>query len=191
MSDQPEPTQFDRLEALTDPTRLALLESLRLAGEPMTTAALSRAVPDTGTGLTYQLRVLEKAGLIKHESGKGRATRWSPLDVPVEWTSSLGDADPATQLAIRTLERVMWERVDVRWRSWLSAKRGGQWSPEWVDAEIGKQHRLRLTPDLLRELEDELGEVIDRFRARSDVVEGDDAEHVFINVMAHPIRSIK
>ena len=181
-----------KFDAAADPVRLELLENLKLARGPMTTAALARAVPAAGGGLSWQLRTLAAAGLIRKESGRGQGTLWSADVRGLRWTDDDED-DELVGMAVRTLERVTADRREDRWRRWLSEKRTDGWSFEWRSAAISREYALRLTPEDLSELETEVAKVLERFKERRGEVVADDdtdgAEDVFVSLAAHPVRA--
>lgn len=175
-----------RATSVADPTRLALWECLRFAkGRPVTTAALAKAVPDAGNGLTYQLNHLESAKLIEKVGGKGARTQWKVgegIPLPEETTTE----DLNATLAREAVERAFIDRSYSRLRRWLSEKRGPAWANTgWPRSEVVQERLLTLTPDELSELEGELLEVVNRYRNRS----GDDRESVLVNITAYPVRS--
>lgn len=86
--------------ALGDPTRLDLLTRLG-AGEPLSTAALSRPAPVSRQAITKHLELLLEAGLVRSERrGRERVWRLAPgrleearrsLDrISAQWDAALG-----------------------------------------------------------------------------------------------------
>lgn len=176
-----------RAVSAADPTRLALWECLRFAGRPVTTAALAKAVPDAGSGLTYQLNHLEEAGLIDRVGGKGVRTLWQVGEgIPLPEETNTEDLNAT--LAREAVERAFTDRSYSRLRRWLSEKRGTAWmNTAWPRSEVVQEHVLALTPAELSELEADLLEVVGRYRSEKPAAEG--RETVLVNITAYPIRS--
>lgn len=180
--------------ALSDPVRLALLEALRLAETPQTSAALARAVPDAAGGLGFQLDTLKQAGLIERCGGRGRAARWSASETRLEWSEE-DEVDPQGLIAIRSFERELTERREVRFRRWLSEKRTDAWPPEWSGINDSLEWVLELDPTSLNQLHQELSAVIDRYRTtgssegQKSAAEGaSGAERIFVALTTCPVK---
>ncbi|MBC9958359.1 helix-turn-helix domain-containing protein [Yimella sp. cx-51] len=176
--------------ALSDPVRLALVETLRLAGGPMTSAVLTRAVPDAGGGLSFQLETLEDAGLVERGSGRGRATQWTAKEIPLSWDED-DERDPQGAIAIRSFERELTERREVRFRRWLSEKRTTAWDPQWSHIDDSYEWVLELTPGQVADLHADLAAVVARHREASSEEKSSttsSAERVFVALTTCPVR---
>jgi DNA-binding transcriptional ArsR family regulator len=169
-------TEPEALRALAHPVRYELLNHLIAAG-PATASQCARAVGDTPSNCSYHLRALAKAGLVApDDSGDGRERPWRAL---VTGFSVPPDADPDSPdgrqvaviaaLAVQRDQRLVRERLARRDRSPV----------QWRDAEQYALYTLRLTPDELRALGDQIDALIRPYIAatRDGAPEGAEAVH--------------
>lgn len=180
----------DRLrlfEAMTDPVRLSVLEQLRLSTEPLSTAQLSRSIPEASGSLSYHLRVLADVGLVEKIGGVGRGAQWSAGQARFAWTEE-DESDPQGQIAVRSLERVLSERREARWRRWLSEKRTDVWPAEWRAADDSFEWVVNLSPHELRTLQDDVRGLMAKYKGHAGTPGDADQgrETVFVSVSMHP-----
>ncbi|MGL5866156.1 MAG: winged helix-turn-helix domain-containing protein [Dermatophilaceae bacterium] len=188
---------IDRLRyfrAAADPARMDLFEQLKAEGRPLSTAELARVVPEARGGIQAHLGALAEGGWIDHVGGRGRAAMWRAREVPISWSNDAG-GDPAIARALEDLSWIMVQRRINRIRRFDAERQTGEWSREWVEAQIGRDYSLWLTATDLDELDAALAEVFERFKARS--VERKQAagervpketELVFVTASAFPVR---
>jgi DNA-binding transcriptional ArsR family regulator len=150
-------TEPEALRALAHPVRFELLSYL-MSNSPATASRCARAVGDTPSNCSYHLRALEKAGLVAaEESADGRERPWRAL---VTGFSVPEGADPGTPegrqatviaaLSVQRDQRLVREHLARRERI----------APPWLDADHYSTYTLRLTPDELRALAEQVDALI-------------------------------
>ena len=156
------------LRALTHPVRIALLEALSLGGA-MTATELGEQIGESPTTCSFHLRQLAKYGFVEEAGGgKGRARPWKMTSIGM---NIRGVGDPETEIAAATLGRLVTDRQIGRYQAWTRSM--ASFPREWRQAAGTSEWVLFLTPDELKQLNDELAEVlVSRFRERfTDPVE--------------------
>jgi DNA-binding transcriptional ArsR family regulator len=157
-------TEPAQMRALAHPLRLRLLGLLRADGAATATALGDRLGVSPALA-SYHLRQLADHGFIEEAPDLARdgKERW--------WRASHQRTSWSTVEFLDTPERVAAEqafgREVVRAHAsnameWVTGTH--TWPPEWVDAADMSDWILELTPDELRELRDELHDVIARRR---------------------------
>ncbi|HEY2130307.1 MAG TPA: helix-turn-helix domain-containing protein [Streptosporangiaceae bacterium] len=151
------------LRALTHPVRIALLEALSLGGA-MTATQLGEQIGESPTTCSFHLRQLAKYGFVEEAGGgKGRARPWKMTSIGMNISG--GHGDPETEIAAAALGRLVTDRQIARYQAWTRSSASYPW--EWRKAAGSNEWVLFLTPSELRQLNDELAEVIiPRFRER-------------------------
>ena len=150
------------LRALTHPVRIALLEALSLGGA-MTATELGEQIGESPTTCSFHLRQLAKYGFVEEAGGgKGRARPWKMTSIGM---NIRGIGDPETEIAAATLGRLVTDRQIARYQAWTRSM--ASYPREWRQAAGTSEWVLFLTPDELKQLNDELAEVlVSRFRER-------------------------
>ncbi len=156
-------TDAPSLQALTHPTRLALLEAIGLAGT-LTATQASGPVGQSPTACAYHLRTLARLGFIE-EAGGGHGPE-RPWRLAASGMS-IGDSDdPEVAAAGDALSKALLERFIGRIRAFELAKPG--LAPE-VRAATGMiQSVMFVTPAELTELHAEIVALTSRFVDRMD-----------------------
>jgi DNA-binding transcriptional ArsR family regulator len=150
------------MRAMAHPVRLALMEALNDAGTLTATEAAER-VGESPSNCSFHLRQLAKYGFVEEaEGGKGRRRPWRTVHTGMRFTDV--QADPEAALAAGTLARVVQER-------WLERARVGldqrQYVPEeWRKVTGSDQMTLYVTPDEMKAINDEILEILFRYRDR-------------------------
>ncbi len=141
------------LRALTHPVRIALIEALSLGGA-MTATQLGEQIGESPTTCSFHLRqgpakygYVEEAG-----GGKGRARPWKMTSIGM---NIRGIGDPETEIAAAALDRLVTERQIARFQAWTRAM--PSYLRDWRKAAGNSEWVLFLTPDELKQLNDELG----------------------------------
>jgi DNA-binding transcriptional ArsR family regulator len=161
----------DQVRTLAHPLRLRLLGALRLDG-PATATTLAREL-GTNTGATsYHLRKLADAGLVSEEpaKGTGRERWWRAVHQVTAWHNTAFDADPDARAAADWLNSYFLQVFVQRAEDWHTARDG--YPPQWREAADYSDTRLTLTADQLRRLNDEIAEVVERYRTDPGPGEG-------------------
>jgi DNA-binding transcriptional ArsR family regulator len=150
------------LRALTHPVRIALLEALSLGGA-MTATELGEQIGESPTTCSFHLRQLAKYGFVEEAGGgKGRARPWKMTSIGM---NIRGIGDPETEIAAAALGQLVTDRQIGRYQAWTRSMAG--YPREWRRAAGTSEWVLFLTPDELKQLNDELAEVlVSRFRER-------------------------
>jgi DNA-binding transcriptional ArsR family regulator len=150
------------LRALTHPVRIALLEALSLGGA-MTATQLGEQIGESPTTCSFHLRQLAKYGFVEEAGGgKGRARPWKMTSIGMRIR---GIGDPETEIAAAALGRLVTDRQIARQQAWTRSM--ASYPREWRQAAGNSEWVLFLTPGELKQLNDELAEVIiPRFRER-------------------------
>jgi len=150
------------LRALTHPVRIALLEALSLGGS-MTATGLGEQIGESPTTCSFHLRQLAKYGFVEEAGGgKGRARPWKMTSIGM---NIRGIGDPETEIAAAALGRLVTDRQIARYQAWSRSM--ASYPREWRKAAHTSEWILFLTPGELKQLNDELAEVVvSRFRER-------------------------
>jgi DNA-binding transcriptional ArsR family regulator len=150
------------LRALTHPVRIALIEALSLGGA-MTATQLGEQIGESPTTCSFHLRQLAKYGFVEEAGGgKGRARPWKMTSIGMNIS---GVGDPETEIAAAALGRLVTDRQIARFQAWTRSMAG--YPRDWRKAAGHSEWVLFLTPDELKQLNDELAEVlVSRFRER-------------------------
>ena len=145
------------LLALSHPLRIELLEALGMHGA-LTATEVGELVGESPTTCSFHLRQLAKYGFVEEAGGgKGRARPWRVASEAVQLTSAPGD--PESELAAEALGRMIHERQASRFRNWRDTRHS--YPDEWVKAATNSQHLLYMTAAELRQLNDDVAELID------------------------------
>ncbi|MDM4718494.1 winged helix-turn-helix domain-containing protein [Micromonospora sp. WMMA1363] len=169
---------------LAHPLRLRLLGLLRMDG-PATATRLAAKL-HTNTGATsYHLRQLADVGLVVEEPdlGTGRQRWWRAAHDVSRFGATDFDDDPDARAA------VAW--IEANWVRWM-AEQTERWlkaAPDlprpWREAASIGDMVLRLDPARLRSLNEELRQVVLRYRDES-TADGADERDVFVFLSAFP-----
>lgn len=148
----------DTLKAISHPLRLRLLGLLRSDG-PATASELARTVGESSGSTSYHLRQLARYGFVADELEKrsGRERRWRAVHDMTVLPDSLS-ALPGGRAA---LDRVRERQLQLL-RDGLEA-----WHEDPGAPGLGhSDYLLSLDPEDLRELQDEISALIERYRDR-------------------------
>ncbi|GIF73249.1 helix-turn-helix domain-containing protein [Asanoa siamensis] len=172
------------MRALAHPTRIALMEALRLH-ETLTATEASALIGETPTNCAFHLRALARFGFVEEVgAGPGRRRPWRALDVPLAFSDVQGDEQSTA--AARALS-------DVLIRHWLdrlqSAQANRHAEPvEWQDVLGGSSTVVHGTVDEVRDLVAEIRAVLGRFddRLRDPAARPDGSRPVEVLLFAQP-----
>ncbi len=151
------------MRALAHPVRLALIETLVLAG-PLTATQAGERIGESATTCSFHLRQLAKYGFVEEAGGgSGRARPWRLSARGMRFSTD--HDDPETNLAAGTLARMLRERQLDRYRSWLETR--ASYPQAWRNAADNSEFVMWMTSDELTQLNKELVEMlVPRFRER-------------------------
>ncbi|MFY1671753.1 ArsR/SmtB family transcription factor [Plantactinospora sp. WMMB334] len=183
-----------QIRVLAHPLRARLLIALRSDG-PATATRLAQAL-GTNTGATsYHLRQLADAGLVAEvpERGSGRQRWWRAVHQFSSWRATDFADDPDAQAAADWLHRHAVRLHAELTERWVTEQHA--YPTEWRDAATVADVLLRLTPEQLRQLNDEMWAVVDRYRhavpavdGREAAESGDGTEQVLLYLHSFPVR---
>ncbi|MFC0509366.1 ArsR/SmtB family transcription factor [Micromonospora costi] len=173
-----------QVRTLAHPLRMRLLGTLRVDG-PATATSLAEKL-DTNTGATsYHLRQLAEVGLVTEDPdrGTGRQRWWRAEHDISNFEPTEFDDDPDARAAVRWIEanhvRLMAEQAE-RWIATVEEE-----PRAWRDVASLSDMVLTLTPDRLRELNEELWRVVMRYHEEPPS-DGPDARQVHVFLSAFP-----
>jgi DNA-binding transcriptional ArsR family regulator len=144
------------LRALAHPVRLALYEALTLGGA-MTATEAGEAIGESPTTCSFHLRQLAKYGFVEEAGGgKGRARPWRLTSIGMELTSA--PDDPEARTAKMALVRMLDERSQERYRTWLETS--ASYPQRWQLAAGDSDYLFYLTIEELEQLQQELAAML-------------------------------
>ena len=152
-----------QIRVLAHPLRSRLLSQLRLNG-PATATKLAGAL-GTNTGATsYHLRQLAEVGLVAEdaEAGHGRERWWRSAHDVTSWKRDNFAGDPDAQAASDWLSSNFAHQLAERIEDWNSGL--GDEPVEWRSATVFNDYIMRLGPEQLTAMLEELNAVIERWR---------------------------
>jgi DNA-binding transcriptional ArsR family regulator len=172
-------TEAKALAALAHPYRARLMDALKVDG-PSTASELARRTGQAVGSASHHLKVLHDAGLVAEapELARDRRERWWRLVAPrLRWSRHEFAEDSAAVAAAQAAEALQLQRQVDRVRAW-QANAGS--APEWDRTAFATETWLRLTPDELAELGDEITAVLVRWGRRTPPDDGAEREPVLV-----------
>jgi DNA-binding transcriptional ArsR family regulator len=179
-----EVTDARALRAMAHPLRLALLEALAEAGE-LTASEAAERVRESPASCSFHLRQLAKYGFVEEaERGPGRRRPWRRTYVTMRF--GVVHDDRETAAAAETLADVLRGRYLERVER--AAARRHLDPPEWREVTGQSEFLLYVTPDELRAVDEEVTDVLRRFRDRiaDRAARPDGARPIEVLLFAHP-----
>ncbi len=178
-------TDAQALSALANPFRARMLDALAVDG-PSTASGLAKRTGQAVGSASHHLKVLAAAGLVEEapELARDRRERWWQLAAQsMRWSRADFPDDHAAVTAANAAESLQLQRHFDRAREWLA---NAATSGEWDAAAFTTTHWLNLTPAELRQLSEELLEVLGRWRYRDIPDDGADREPVLFFARSFP-----
>lgn len=150
------------MRALTHPVRLALLEALALQG-PLTATGAAEVIGESPTTCSFHFRQLAKYGFVEQAAtGPGRTRSWRPTRVAMRFTDV--HEDPQTRIAARALSRTLRERSFERLEAYFEMR--SSYPRRWQEVTGQSEFVLYVTPEELRELDEEVTAILHRYQSR-------------------------
>ncbi|MCW2760361.1 MAG: putative ArsR family transcriptional regulator [Marmoricola sp.] len=168
-------TEAKALSALANPFRARMIDALKVDG-PSTASSLAARTGQAVGSASHHLKVLSEAGLVVEapELARDRRERWWRLATRgTQWSAFDLLDDPAALSAAREAEALQLRRQIERLQEWMS---NAETSPEWLAVAFATQHWLRVTPEELNELAEELNEVLSKWSMRELPDDGKERE---------------
>jgi hypothetical protein len=150
------------MRAMTHPVRLALLDALSLEG-PLTATQAGELIGEPPNTCSFHFRQLAKYGFVE-EAGPapGRSRPWRLVSSGMHYTDL--HEDPDTAIAARQLDTMLRERYLARLDAFYATR--SSLPREWQEVTGGSQATLYLTPAELRQVDEEIMAVLDRYLGR-------------------------
>ena len=173
----------DRIEALSLPVRLAMLEHVRLHG-PATATECGSALDMSPAAASYHLRVLADCGFVTEiaDASDGRKRRWQATASALTVDPTAGESAAEVQ-ALDKLEAALFERAADLFARYLEQRH--EFPDSWRQAATSVQDTVILTPAELSNFRTDLLKLLARYRKRHSTPIGD-ATGVFIAFNAVP-----
>jgi len=173
------------MRALAHPARIEILEYLNDTGAVVTATECAGMVGLSPSATSYHLRELAKYGLVEQapSRGDGRERVWRSAGNGLRIDADL--SQPGAEAASRTLIDLYLERDLTRVRNWFAHQ--SEEPAAWRDSSTLMGHRLLLTADELRALNEQVLELVSPYKLRerqSSAPEG--ARKVALTYMAFP-----
>jgi DNA-binding transcriptional ArsR family regulator len=155
-------TDSRAMRAMAHPVRLALMQALHDAGTLTATEAAER-VGESPSNCSFHLRQLAKYGFVEEaEGGTGRQRPWRAVSTGFRMTDV--QEDPETAIAAGVLGRVIIDHALERARIGMAQR---QTEPdEWRAVTGTDQFTLYVTSEEMKQFNEELLAMFDRFRER-------------------------
>jgi DNA-binding transcriptional ArsR family regulator len=153
--------ESEALRALAHPLRVQILDELSMFG-PLTASGLGQRLGESSGATSYHLRQLEKVGLVVEDTARGTAReRWwmrrpGPISIPDPEEFPAGS--PGRLASRLVLDEFMRNR-DTALREFLD-NHDGVIGDEWQDAPVVDTVNLRLTPEQLKALVNDIDAVL-------------------------------
>lgn len=151
------------MRALAHPVRLALLEALELEGQ-LTATQAGELIGEPPNTCSFHFRQLAKYGFVE-EAGPapGRSRPWRLVTTRMHFTPLHEDPDTAT--AARELEAMLVQRYLARLAAFYATRPA--LPREWQEVTGGSQATVHVTPAELRQLDQEVTAVVERYIDRN------------------------
>ncbi|SDK68230.1 ArsR/SmtB family transcription factor [Streptomyces indicus] len=172
------------LRGLAHPLRMQLLDALRRFG-PATASQLADRLGESSGATSYHLRQLAAHGFVEDdpERNKGRERWWRAAH---EGTRSgpdlLYNPDPVVRGQVNSLMHMVAEHHTRELSTFMG--RFHDVPEAWHGASNISDWQMRLTPELAREMNEKLTEIIEAYKALA--VEGPDASPYRVHLHAFP-----
>ncbi|OJF14948.1 ArsR/SmtB family transcription factor [Couchioplanes caeruleus] len=168
------------LAAMAHPLRRRLMDVLKVHG-PSTATSLAATTGQAIGNVSHHLRVLGDCGLLEEapELARDRRERWWRLvSRGIQWSSGDFRDDPATAAVADAAESLNLDHHVQQVRSWFAA--GDEERAVWRDRTFAMDNWLQLTPDELRQLGEEINDVLERWRRKPAPHDGQERQTVFV-----------
>ncbi|WP_078843765.1 helix-turn-helix transcriptional regulator [Streptomyces albus] len=175
------------LRGLAHPLRIRLLGALREYG-PATASQLGARLSESSGATSYHLRQLAEHGFVVDvpELGTARERWWRAAQRGIQSRTAdfAGHPDPAVRGALNLLLHEVATIHAQELSTWLGTM--NEWSEEWRDAGEVSDYSMRLTPELAKEMNQELQQVIEGYRERAVRAGTEGSAPVRVHVHAFP-----
>ncbi|RCH69630.1 ArsR family transcriptional regulator [Streptomyces sp. SDr-06] len=185
-------TDVGTLKAFGHPLRMKLYRALYIA-RTATASQLADQVDEAVSLVSYHLRKLAAHGLIEEAEAQGRDGRerwWRPTSDGITYGRADFEGAPERVAVHQAVTRLLLDQRAELHRGYLDAQ--SAWSPEWNQAAFSGEYMASLTAAELKELDQELGAVLGRFKERGEAAaaagDTEGREHVAVHLSGFPFR---
>jgi DNA-binding transcriptional ArsR family regulator len=178
-------TDSKALSAMSHPQRRRLLDALVVDG-PSTVSMLSARVGQAAGNVSHHMKVLAAAELVAEAPDLARDRRerwWRVADKQRHWSSTTFADDPSAVVVADAAASLNLEHHMDKVRAWNANRESDR--AGWTESVFSADAWLRLTPEELGALSDEVVEVFRRWRDRALPDDGAQRDPVF--VFAHGV----
>jgi DNA-binding transcriptional ArsR family regulator len=178
-------TDAKALAAMANPFRARMMDALKVDG-PSTASHLAQRTGQAVGSASHHLKVLAEAGLVEEapELARDRRERWWRLvDAGTRWSRADFADDTAAVTAAHAAEALALQRQFERVQEWNAQ---APTLPEWDAVAFATQNWLRLTPDELRQVAEEVIDVLQRWSRRELPDDGAEREPVLVFARGFP-----
>ena len=178
-------TEAKALAAMANPFRSRMMDALKVDG-PSTASALAARTGQAVGSASHHLKVLHEAGLVEEapELAKDRRERWWRLvDPGTRWSRADFADDTAAVTAAYAAEALALQRQFDRTREWNANAAS---VPEWDAVSFATQTWMKVSPDELQQVADEMVDVLMRWSQREVPDDGVEREAVFVFARGFP-----
>ena len=178
-------TDAKALSAMANPYRSRMMDALKVDG-PSTASHLAQRTGQAVGSASHHLKVLAEAGLVEEapELARDRRERWWRLvDPGTRWSRGDFADDTAAVTAAYAAEALALQRQFERVQEWNAQ---AATLPEWDDASFATQNWLRLSPEELGQVAEEVIDVLLRWSRREVPDDGVERESVFVFARGFP-----
>lgn len=170
---------------MANPFRSRMMDALKVDG-PSTASHLAQRTGQAVGSASHHLKVLAEAGLVEEapELARDRRERWWRLvDVGTRWSRADFADDAAAVTAAHAAESLALQRQFERVQEWNAQ---AATIPEWDASSFATQNWLRLTPDELEQVAEEVIDVLMRWSRREVPDDGAEREAVLVFARGFP-----
>ncbi|MFI6694953.1 ArsR/SmtB family transcription factor [Streptomyces sp. NPDC050433] len=178
------------LRGLAHPLRMRLLNALRHHG-PATASQLADRLGESSGATSYHLRQLASHGFVADdpERGRGRERWWKAADYGVMVDDTLQfDASPEVRGALNTYMHEVASIHGQEVSTWLGTAH--EWPRDWATKADFSDFTLRLTPELMAELDGRVHDLIASYADRATPESAEDVAQVRIHLHAFPQKKL-
>ncbi|MER7723098.1 helix-turn-helix domain-containing protein [Streptomyces sp. NPDC096323] len=175
------------LRGLAHPLRIRLLNALREFG-PATASGLADRLGESSGATSYHLRQLATYGFVEDDPtrGKGRERWWRAVHAGAAFGPEfMNDPDPEVRGAMGLVLHEVATVHGQELSTWLGTMH--EWPQEWYAASDLSDFKVRLTPELSRELSDKIHDLVNSYRGRvPEDTEGSAVVRTHLHVFPRP-----
>lgn len=156
------------LRGLAHPLRMRLLNTLREFG-PATASGLAGRLGESSGATSYHLRQLASYGFVEDapELGKGRERWWKAVHLGTAFDNTadfLRDPDPEVRDAMGVILHEVSTTHAQELSTWLGTMH--TWPEEWLHSWDLSDFKVRLTPELSKELAEKIHDLVNSYRGQ-------------------------